>query len=48
MAVNSFKQDENLTEVSKIKTLGRLFFLSARTQATYFGRTAYHGILRIC
>ena len=25
MAVNSFKQDENLTEVSKIKTLGRLF-----------------------
>ncbi len=25
MAVNSFKQDENLAEVSKIKTLGRLF-----------------------
>ena len=25
MPINSFKEDENLVEVSKIKTLGRLF-----------------------
>lgn len=37
MAINSFKQDENINEVSKIKTLGRLFSYLLAHRLSIFG-----------
>lgn len=37
MAINSFKQDENINEVSKIKTLGRLFSYLLAHRLPIFG-----------
>ena len=36
MAINSYKEDENLNEVSKIKTLGRLFSYLLTHKASIF------------
>ena len=44
MAINSYKEDENLKEVGKLKTLGRLFSyllthnLKSRINYTYVSR----------
>ena len=36
MSVNSYKQDENIREVSKLKTLGRLFSYLLAHKASIF------------
>lgn len=45
MAVNSYKEDENLNEMGKLKTLGRLFSYLALTQNLHLCSVANYGIL---